>query len=127
MQNRKYVEMASMNPIGNDVRRAPNDQFARIGFSTGVPEVRMPGEPLDGSENPLSQPAGGFGFVLCDELLNLDEVRDCRGGPNYSHDGGGSSRFLPHERSQRAVFSCDTTRPSRTSFFPFRMLASCHS
>jgi hypothetical protein len=44
-------------------------------------------------------------LILLDKLANFDEVGDGRLGPDDSHHGGGSSRFLPQERSQRAVFS----------------------
>jgi hypothetical protein len=44
-------------------------------------------------------------LIPLDILPNFDEVSDSGLGPDYSHDGGGSSRFLPQERSQRAVFS----------------------
>jgi hypothetical protein len=37
--------------------------------------------------------------------LFFNEVGNPHLGPNYSHDGGGSSCFFPQERNQRAVFS----------------------
>jgi hypothetical protein len=44
-------------------------------------------------------------LILFDIPPNFDEVGDGRLGPDYSHYGAGNSRFLPQERSQRAVFS----------------------
>ena len=97
--------MASVNLIGNDIRSSCYDEFSRFRFAAGMAEVGMPGQSFYRNENPLGRSAGGFGFVLLDITSDVDEVGDSRLGPDYSHDGGGSSRFLPHERSQRAVFS----------------------
>jgi hypothetical protein len=44
-------------------------------------------------------------LIMFNVSPNFDEVSNGRLGPDYSHDGGGSSRFLPQERSHRAVFS----------------------
>ena len=89
--------------------------------------MRMLGKAFHGGEYALRHAACCRGLILFDILPNFDEVGDSRLGPDYSHDGGGSSRFLPQERSQRAVFSWETMRPACTSFFPLRMAASCHS
>jgi len=65
----------------------------------------MLGKPFYGNENALSQSARGHGLVLVDIVADFDKVGDGRFGPDYSHDGGGSSRFLPQERNQRAASS----------------------
>jgi hypothetical protein len=44
-------------------------------------------------------------LIPFDKLPNFGEVADGLFRPDYSHDGGGNSRFLPQDRSQRAVFS----------------------
>jgi hypothetical protein len=127
VENREDGEMASINSIGNNVRRAGHYKLARSGFASWTAEMRMVCQSLNRGDDPQRQSTRSFRLVLLDISADVDEVGDGRLGPDYSHDGGGSSRFLPQERSQRAVFSWDTTRPSRTSFNPLRIVASCHS
>ena len=60
---------------------------------------------LDRDENAPREPARSCQLILLYIFANFRQVGDSRFGPDYSHDGAGSSRFLPHERSQRAAFS----------------------
>jgi hypothetical protein len=105
VQNGKNAQSAPVNPIGNDIRRARDDEFACFGFAARMTKVWMLGKPFHGIENSLSQSARGHRLILFDKLPDFDEVGDGRFGPDYSHDGGGSSRFLPQERSQRDASS----------------------
>ena len=97
--------MASVNLIGNGIRSSCYDEFSRFGFAAGMAEMRMLGESFRRVNNAFRQSTGGFRFILLNILANLNEVGDSGVGPDYSHDGAGSSRFLPQERSQRAAFS----------------------
>jgi hypothetical protein len=47
----------------------------------------------------------GRRLVLFDILPDFDEVGDGCFRPNYSHGGGGNSRFLSQERNQRDASS----------------------
>ena len=105
VQNRENAEATSVHSIGDDIRCARHDEFPRFGFAPGMPEVRMLGKPFRRLEDALSQSACGRRLVLFDILSDFDEVGDGSFGPDYSHDGGGNSRFLPHERNQRAASS----------------------
>jgi hypothetical protein len=105
VQNGKNGEAIPVNPVGNDIWCARHDEFASFRFAAGPAKVGMLGEAFHGREDSLRHAACCRGLILLDVLANFGEVGDGRFGPNYSHDGGGSSRFLPQERSQRAVFS----------------------
>lgn len=127
MQNSKDCETVSVNSVGNNIGRACHDEFACFWFAAGAAEMRMLGKAFHGGEYALRHAACCRGLILFDVLPNSDQIGDGCLSPDYSHDGGGSSRFLPQERSHRAVFSCEMMRPVCTSFFPLRMAASCHS
>jgi len=105
VQDGENAKAASVNLIGNDIGCARHDEFARFGFAARMTKVWMLGKPFHGIENSLSQSARGHRLVLLDILPDFDEIGDGRFGPDYSHDGGGSSRFLPQERSQRDASS----------------------
>lgn len=94
-----------MNPIGNDIRCARDDEFACFRFAAGTTQVRVLGKPFHRGKNALSQSARGRRLILFDVLPDVNKVGDGRLGPDYSHDGADNSRFLPQERNQRAVFS----------------------
>ena len=126
-QNGKDCEAVPVNPVRNNIGCAAHDELARFWLAAGAAEMRMPRQALHGDENALRHAACRGGLILFDISPDFDEVGDGRLGPNYSHDGGGNSSFLPQERSQRAVFSWETVRPACMSFFPLRITASCHS
>jgi len=46
VQNRENAEASSVHSIGDDIRCARHDEFARFGFAPRVPEVRMLGKPF---------------------------------------------------------------------------------
>lgn len=94
-----------MNPVGNDIRCARHDQLACFRLAAGAAEMGMLGKAFHGGENALRYPACCRGLIPFDKLPNFGEVADGLFRPDYSHDGGGNSRFLPQDRSQRAVFS----------------------
>lgn len=105
MQNSKDCKTVSVNPVGNNIRCAGHDELARIWLAAGASEMRMTGKAFHGGEYTLRHAACCCRLIPFDILPNFDEVGDRRLGPDYSHEGGGSSRFLPHERSHRAAFS----------------------
>ena len=105
VQNCENAEASSVHSIGDDIRCARNDEFPHFGFAPGMTEVKMLGKPFRRLEDTLSQSACGRRLVLFDILSDFDEVGDGSFGPDYSRDGGGSSRLLPQERSHRAAFS----------------------
>jgi len=94
-----------VNPVRNNIRRACHDEFTYIWFAARAAEIGMVGQAFDAGENALRHATRCCGLIPFDVLPDFNEVGDGRFGPNYSHDGAGSSRFLPQERSQRAVFS----------------------
>jgi hypothetical protein len=63
----------------------------------------MLGKTINGEEDALSQSAPSRRLVLFYIVSDFDKVGDGRFGPDYSHDGGDSSPFLPQERNQRAA------------------------
>ncbi len=105
MQNGKDCEMVPVNQVGNNIRCACHDELTCIWLATGAAEMRMLGKAFHGGENALRHAASCRRLILFDIPPNFDEVGDGRLGPDYSHYGAGNSRFLPQERSQRAVFS----------------------
>jgi hypothetical protein len=123
----KDRELVPLNLVRNNVRRAGYDKFASFRFASGATEVRKFGKAFHGGKNQVRHSTRRCRLILFDKLANLGKVCDGSLGPDYWHDGGGNSRFLPQERSHRAVFSCETVRPACTSFKPLRMVASCHS
>ncbi len=105
VQNGENADAASVNPVGNNIWYTLHNEFARFGFAARMTKVGMLGKPFHRLENPLSQSACRCGLILFDVLPDFDEVGDGCFRPDYLHDGGGSSRFLPQERSQRAASS----------------------
>jgi hypothetical protein len=105
MNNGKNAKAASVNPRGDDIQRTRQNEFARFGFAAGMSEMGMFGETLHGEKNALSQSERSHRLIKFDILPDFDEVGDGRFGPDYSHDRGGSSRFLPQERSHRDASS----------------------
>src|ERR1700693_265377 len=105
MQNCQNGKPVPVNPVGDDIWRARYDEFACFGLPPGATKMRMLGKPFHGGKDALRHPACCRGLILFDVSANLDEVSNGRLGPDYSHYGGGSSRFFPQERNQRAVFA----------------------
>jgi hypothetical protein len=105
MKDCGHAETASVNSIADNIRSARHNKFARFGFTTRMPKVRMSGETLRGIKNPLCQSARSRWIIPFNISVNADQICTSRFGPDYSHDGGGNKRFLPHERSQRLIFS----------------------
>lgn len=127
MKNCENGQKSFADFVANDIRTATHDEFSGFGFSTRTAQVRMLCQAFRRPNNAFGDSARCLRIILLDILSDSYEVGDSSAGPDYSHVGGGSSRFLPQERSQRAVLTCDTTRPSRTSFLPSRIAANCHS
>lgn len=87
VQDGENAKAASVNLIGNDIRRARDDEFACLRFAAGMTEMGMLGKPFHGIENPLSQSARDHRLVLLDILSDFDQIGDGRLGPGYSHHG----------------------------------------
>ena len=105
VQNGENDEMVAVYQVRNDIRCASNNEFACPGFASGAAKMRVLGKPFHGNKNVMRYAARRCRLILLDKLTNLDEVGDGRFRPDYSHDGGGNSRFLPQERNQCATFS----------------------
>jgi hypothetical protein len=105
VQNGKDSQAVPVNPVRNDIRCARHDELACFWLTSGAAEMGMLGKAFNGGEYALRHAARCCGLIPFDILPNFDEVGNGRLGPDYSHDGGGSSLFLPQERSHRAVFS----------------------
>ena len=65
----------------------------------------MLGEVRDGLADGAGNSTRRFRLVLFDIGLDLGEVKEGFAGPDYSHEGGGTFRFLPQDLSQRSTFS----------------------
>lgn len=105
MQDCQYEDSSVKDAVGKDVGRPGNNEFARLGFATRMTEMGMFGELFNAGENSCSHASRSPRFVLRDEFLDFNQVGDGRFRPNYSHDGAGDSRLVPHERNQRDTFS----------------------
>ncbi len=105
VQNGENADAASVNPVGNNIGCTRHNEFARVRFTARMTKVGMLGKPVHGCKDALSQSTRSRRLVLFDIITDADKVGDGRFGPDYLHDGGGNSRLLPQERSQRAVFS----------------------
>ena len=66
--------------------------------------VEMLGKAFYGGKYALRHVARCGGLILFDVLLNFYRVSERRFDSVYLHGGGGSSRFLPQDRSPRAAF-----------------------
>jgi len=105
VQNRENDHAAFVHFVRNQIRRSRNDELTRAGVTAWAAKVWVTRKTLNGFYNLPCYTSGGRWLVLLDVCPNFDEVFNCGWRPDYSHTGGGSSRFLPQERSQRDTFS----------------------
>ena len=84
--------------ILNSTKNSKNSETVAVNW------VRMLGMPFNGGEYALRNARRCGGMILFDVLPDFGEVNEDRLDSDYSHGGGGNSRFLPQDRNQRATF-----------------------
>ena len=109
MEYRDDREPASTNPVGNEVWRLRNDEFAGPGDAAGPSDGRVLREKGDAVQNPLRDVRGGGRTLPRDVLPKVNQMLDGASRPDNRHRRGGfRSRALPQERSQAATSACST-------------------
>ena len=82
----------------NSAKNSKNSETVAVNW------VRMLGKLFYGGEYALRNAGRCGGMIPFDVLPDYDEVNEDRLDSDYSHGGGGNSRFLPQDRNQRATF-----------------------
>jgi len=82
----------------NSAKNSKNSETVAVNW------VRMLGKLFYGVEYALRNAGRCGGMIPFDVLPDYDEVNEDRLDSDYSHGGGGNSRFLPQDRNQRATF-----------------------
>lgn len=112
--------------VWDDVRSVCYNQFTRPGLSAWTPKVGVASE----QRNSLADGSGDLSRslwpVVFDVGLKIGEMTYRLAGPDYSHEGAGTFRFLPQDLSHRSTFSCGTTRPASASRRPSSISDNCH-
>jgi hypothetical protein len=104
MPNRKNVNIFARHAIDNHVR--PNRR--KLARAAPRPRPSALGENLKsvtGSDKFNGHARGGAGIVACYVCPDIGKVTQCATGEIYGHLGGGNSLSLPHDSSQRRIFS----------------------
>lgn len=110
------------HPVENQIRSASNHQFTNSRLTSSTAQVRMVFQSFDQGDDPRRQRLSRISLVPGHVGSYLPQPRTRQRRPDdlyrhsasslcglpQTHFGGGSSRSVPHERSQAFMSSCVT-------------------
>jgi len=85
VKNSQNVDFVIADAVGNNIRRARNNQFAGACDPSGAAQSGIPLQQIDRFANGLNQAGRGLRFIAGDEFRFGIQIRKCAHQPSNAH------------------------------------------